>query len=298
MPKRRFSLAKRAGIPSNGTAVPHRASILLALAAATTTGLATPLVVTFEDVALATPYAGGGAYFNGGPTTNSAGWSSAGAHFTNSFTGPEVFGFSFWSGWAASSTTDATTAGFSNQYSAWPGGGAGGSPQYGILYGSSTPGSFAGSRITLPAGFDAPLSVQVANTTYAALSIRDGDVFTERFGGLSGDDPDSFILSIRGLDALGGALGTVDFVLADYRFADNSLDFIRSGWSTVDLSPLGPGVRFLEFAFTSSDVAFGFTNTPTYIALDNLTVIPEPSTWAVLAGAGAILLAVRRRRTS
>jgi hypothetical protein len=38
--------------------------------------------------------------------------------------------------------------------------------------------------------------------TYAALSMRDGDGFAKQFGGASGDDPDYFLLTITGRDAL------------------------------------------------------------------------------------------------
>lgn len=261
---------------------------LAALAAASATA-AHALVIDFEDVALPSTYAGGGAFYNGGPATNATGWSSRGTHFANSYTGPEVFGFAFWSGWSASSTTDTTTPGLPNQYSARPGAAATGSA-YGVLYAGGT-----GSRITLPTGLDQPRSVALANTTYAALSMANGDGFAKKFGGASGDDPDFLLLTITGLDALGSPLGTVEFALADFRSPDNSLDFIRTDWTTVDLTPLGAGVRFLEFDFASSDTSFGFINTPTYVAADNLTVVPEPSTWAALAGLAALGLATRRR---
>ena len=83
------------------------------------------------------------------------------------------------------------------------------------------------------------LSAQVTNTTYAWDSMLNGDGFAKQFGGASGDDPDFLQLVITGYDALGVATGSVDFLLADYRFADNAQDYILTDWTPVDLSSLG-----------------------------------------------------------
>ena len=64
-------------------------------------------------------------------------------------------------------------------------------------------------------------SLMVTNTTYAALSMRDGDSFAKKFGGPSGNDPDYFRLTITGKDSGGSTIGSVEFYLADYRFADS-----------------------------------------------------------------------------
>jgi hypothetical protein len=42
--------------------------------------------------------------------------------------------WSSWDGWAYSNLTDSTTPGFGNQYSAYTGGGQGGSSNYGVAY--------------------------------------------------------------------------------------------------------------------------------------------------------------------
>ena len=65
--------------------------------------------------------------------------------------------------------------------------------------------------IDLPAGMD-PASVRLTNTTFAALSMRDGDAFAKQFGGVSGDDPDWFLLTIDGLDAGGASVGSGRFL--------------------------------------------------------------------------------------
>lgn len=197
-------------------------------------------------------------------------------------------GFWSWSGWTYSSGTDTTTPGSDNQYSAYAGSGAGGSAQYAVAY-------LGDALISL----SAPAVVQgvaLTNTTYTALSLLQGDAFAKKFGGASGNDADWLKLTITGIDAGGAALGSVDFYLADYRFADNNLDYVVQDWTFVDLSSLG-SVAGLRFALTSSDNGDFGMNTPAYFALDDLSVnaVPEPSAlW--LAGLGAVAVVAARRR--
>ena len=180
--------------------------------------------------------------------------------------------FGSWNQWAYANMTDTTTAGYLNQFSAYPGIGAGGSATFGVGFASQ--GDF----------YDAPLitrpsddlrsfgSLAVTNTTYAALSMLLGDSFAKKFGGDSGNDPDFFTLSIEGLDASGQAVGQVDVFLADYQFADNSLDYILDDWVTVDLGPVS-NARSLSFSLTSSDVGGFGMNTPSYFAVDDIVML-------------------------
>jgi hypothetical protein len=248
------------------------------------------LTIDFEDVGANLPIAGN-LFYNGssalpGPTD----FTSGGAAFNNNFT--NFGGGCCWEGFAYSQMTDTTTPGFGNQYSAFPGAGAGGSATYAIGF---TSGGSGVSKVDF--GTDVLLSsVDVTNTTYAALSMQNGDAFSKRFGGASGNDPDFFKLTITGLDAFGAEIGSLEFFLADFRFADNGQDYIVDSWVAVDLSSLGP-VHGLDFTLDSSDVgAFGI-NTPAYFALDDLgyTVVPEPGTGALLALGLAALRVARRR---
>jgi hypothetical protein len=252
------------------------------------------VTIDFEDVGANLPIAGND-YYNGssalpGPTD----FASGGATFANTFT--NFGGGCCWEGFAYSQTTDATTAGPSNQYSAFPGAGAGGSATYGIGF---TGGTVGGSGVsTVDFGVDVLLSsVALTNTTWAALSMQNGDPFAKKFGGVSGNDPDYLLLTITGLDAFASPVGSVELYLADFRFADNGLDYIVDSWVGVDLSSLGP-VRGLDFTMDSSDTSFGFLNTPAYFGIDDLgyTVVPEPGTGALLALGLAALGARRRAR--
>ena len=140
-------------------------------------------------------------------------------------------------------------------------------------------------------------SVMITNTTYAWDSILNGDFAATPFGGASGDVPDWFLLTIAGFDAGGGSTGSVELYLADYRFADNSLDYIVDEWIEVDLTGLG-GVARLELSLTSSDVGQFGINTPTYFAMDDLTqAIPEPSAGTLFA-IGLAVLGLQRGRPS
>ncbi|MBH8565800.1 DUF4465 domain-containing protein [Nostoc sp. CENA67] len=225
-------------------------------------------IVDFEDLNLAPE-----TYYNG--SDGAGGFTSQGAFFNNRYS--QRFGN--WSGWSYSNTTDTTTPGYTNQFSAYTGGGADGSSNYGVAY-TFQPGGSA--YIDLPTGLSAK-SAQITNTTYAVLSMLNGDQFAKKFGGISGNDPDFFRLTITGLDAANATVGNVDFYLADYRFSDNSQDYIVDKWELVDLSSLTGATR-LSFSLTTSDNGQFGPNTPLYFALDNLilndpnaTPIPESS---------------------
>lgn len=201
------------------------------------------------------------------------------------------FSAASFSGFSYSNDNDTTTPGFGNQYAAYTGTDFSGTGNYAInFYSPFTPTSV----IDLPAGQTAQ-SVYVTNTTYAALSMLNGDSFAKAFGGQTGDDPDYFDVIFTGFaggNATGGETGTVTFRLADYTFADNSLDYIVDTWELVDLTALGNAAS-IQVSFASTDVGGFGINTPQYVALDNLVIVPEPAGLGLLALGGLVLL--RRR---
>lgn len=243
---------------------------------------ASAAIVTFETVPL--PPAG---YWNG--SDGSGGVTLDGVTFNNTYTAM----YDSWSGFAVSNRTDTTTPGYLNQYSAFTGGGAGGSANYAVgyytTYETSTNITFA--ALTNLAGKGASFT----NTTYAALDmLNGGDFGSKKFGGTTGNDADWFKLTISAFVAGSPTGATVDFYLADFRFADNSLDYIVNDWRTVDFTPLGT-VDELRITMSSSDSGPFGMNTPSYFAMDNFpAAVPEPSALAsALAGLGLLL---RRKR--
>lgn len=241
------------------------------------------VTIDFSDKTLAS-----NSFYNGGPASNANGWSSGGVRFGNGFNAT----WESWNGFAYSNVNDATTAAWTNQYAAITGTGFGGAGVYAVAY--SGPQDF----IDLPTNHR-PASVRVTNTTYAYFDMLNGSGFSKKFGGVSGDDPDWFFVRFTGYaapGATGAQTGTVvDFYLADYRFTDNSQDYLVSTWQQVDLTPLGEAAS-IGLSWSSSDVGGWGMNTPAYAALDNLVLtVPEPSVTTIACGGAVVWLAVRRR---
>jgi hypothetical protein len=238
------------------------AAVLLAVGSFAGTGYAS--LVDFEDLSLpANSYSNSGSFVSHGATFNNT-------HSTYS-----------WAGWAYSSVNDTHTAGFGNQYAAYTGTGYGGSGTYGVgyvdIYGGTLP------TITIPDGMQVQ-SAMFTNTTYAALSMLNGDGFAKKF-----TSTDWFKLTITGENAANSTVGSVDFYLAQ----DGS---IVNTWQTADLSSL-VGATKLEFNLSSSDNGDWGMNTPSYFAMDNMqmSAVPEPSTLILALVGGLAVLACRRR---
>ena len=150
-------------------------------------------------------------------------FSSAGVVFSNIYDNK----FGSWSGWSYSNVDDATDPGYTNQYAAYAGTAVGGSGIYAVAYGYSMPLTCGSPlpTITIPAGMQVQ-SAMFTNTTYAALSMLDGDGFAKQFG-----PSDWFLLTITGEGASNNVLGSVGFYLK----AINGP--IVSTWQSVNLSP-------------------------------------------------------------
>ena len=179
--------------------------------------------------------------------------------------------FFSWTGFSISNTTDVTTAGWGNQYSSYVGTGSNVSPNYAMFY---LEGGITTNASNLV--FD---SIKITNSTYAAISMRDGDDFGKQFGsstdangvddGTNGED--FFKVWIIVEDFLGNEKDSLEFYLADYRFSNNNLDYIVDEWTNIDLTSFSFPVSSLDFRFVSSDNGAGWINTPTYFALDDIT---------------------------
>jgi len=171
--------------------------------------------------------------------------------------------FDFWTGWAISATTDVTTSGFTNQYSSIVGEGADGSSAYAVSFAS--PESYVTLDTEQTTGMLTIPSVHFTNSTYAYLSMRDGDAFAKKFGGETGDDPDFFLLTIKTY-AENELQDSIPFYLADYRFEDNSQDYILDEWEEVTFSNVE--IDSITFGLSSSDNSMFGMNTPAYFCAD------------------------------
>lgn len=175
--------------------------------------------------------------------------------------------WSSWSGFAISADTDVTTPGFLNQYSSIAGTGADGSQAYAVSF-ASPPATMARPN----KGDQFIKGLAINNATYAYLSMLDGDSFAKKFGGVTGDDPDYFLLTIKGYWAGELLSDSLNHYLADYRFEDNSQDYIQRDWSTLDIfNSIGPADS-LSFQLSSTDVGQFGMNTPAYFCVDNIEV--------------------------
>jgi hypothetical protein len=181
-------------------------------------------------------------------------------------------GWSSWNGFSISNITDNTTAGWGNQYSAYPGSGMN-SNNYAIFYPEGTVGfQDNGDYGTIDSLF-------ITNTTYAAISMRDGDAFAKQFGssldanglvdGTNGED--FFKVWIIAEDFTGTEKDSIEFYLADYRFSDNAQDYIIEEWVKIDLTVIPFSKKKITFRFESSDNGDFGMNTPSYLAVDNVS---------------------------
>jgi hypothetical protein len=211
------------------------------------------VVTDFEDLNLVAD-----TFWNG--LDGSGGFISGNVFCHNAFT-DFGGGITYWSGFAYSNITDNQTAGFGNQYSAYPGGGADDSKIYVIGYDVDT------LTFTEPMK---SVKLSVANDTYPALSMKNGDAFSKKFGGDSGNDPDWFKLTINAMNNAGSVIGTAEIMLADYTSSDNSKDYISNVWNEIDLSSFGE-IKSFAFSLSSSDNGDYGMNTPAYFCLDNIT---------------------------
>lgn len=186
-------------------------------------------------------------------------------------------GYAFWDhGFTYSNMSDSLSGGLGNQYAARTGKAYAGT-QYAVAYGASNK-----VMLTDRAQGKGAQGFYVTNATYSWTSMKYGDFFSRKFGDTTGTKsglpqgsmPDYFRLIVQGYQ--GGALrvDSVQFYLADYRFADSTKDYIVKDWQWVSLLKLG-AVDSLLFTLESSDTSsFGgvtYINTPLYFCIDNFT---------------------------
>ena len=206
---------------------------------------------TFEDVQLGT----GGIWQ---PPVGENEMSSGGWLFTNSTQ------YGYWGGFTASNRTDLSQTGLNAQYTAATGCGYDGSSQYAVAYtmGVQTDVYAADGQLHTVTG------CYVTNNLWTYQDILQGGYGEPPYGGPTGNDPDWFKVTATGKNASGQTVGTLDFYLADFRFANNDEDYVLNTWEWFDLSPLG-NVATISFSLSSSRGSGFNMITPAYFCMDN-----------------------------
>lgn len=110
-------------------------------------------------------------------------------------------------------------------------------------------------------------SIQITNTTAAYNSMLLGDVIGKKFGGSTGNDSDYFFCRIHSFHQ-GKVIDSQDVYLADFRFADNSKDYILKTWEYVKFSWSTDSLSF--HLYSSDNVQWGM-NTPAFFAVDDVS---------------------------
>ncbi len=199
--------------------------------------------------------------------TTGADWQTTNAIFRYSWD----TGWSYWSeGTAYTNINDSTNGNYTNLYGCIAYKGYNNSNYY------VTGQNFA--TIVLKSPYQIVDGFYITNTTYAAKVMKYGNMFSRAFGDTTGTGcncpqgsyPDWFKVTIKGYKNGSMLNDSVEFYLADYRFSNNSLDYIVWNWQWVDCSSLGT-VDSIQFYMYSSDVGVYGINTPTYFSMDNFT---------------------------
>jgi hypothetical protein len=228
-----------------------RKSLLLSLALIMAAFAMAQEPATFEDV----PLGSGGIWQ---PPVGENEMPSGGWLFTNSTQ------YGYWGGFTASNRTDLSQTGLNAQYTAAAGCGYDGSTQYAVAYtmGVQTDVYATDGQLHTVTG------CYVTNNLWTYQDILQGGYGELPYGGTTGNDPDWFKVTATGKNASGQTVGTLDFYLADYRFANNEEDYVLNTWEWFDLSPLG-NVATISFSLSSSRGSGYNMITPAYFCMDN-----------------------------
>ena len=162
------------------------------------------------------------------------------------------------SGFAVSTKNDTTTQGYTNLHSAYAGVGARNSKVYLSGWGLDS------TYFKLPINRSL-ISFEVTNSTYAALSMKNGDSFAKKF--VKGD---YFKLIVKGYSK-GVEKTRVEVYLADFRSENTNEHFIQKNWKKIP-TPYFDNIDEVRFNLESSDNGQWGMNTPACFVLDNLVI--------------------------
>ena len=182
------------------------------------------------------------------------------------------FGYS-WAGFAFSAVSNVVVNWYTNQYAAI----APRTNAYAVGFHSHWDRIAPEIVFGVPA---APRSVLLNNTTWAALSMRDGCSPARAF-----TEGDTFVLTLTARDLDGKAVAATNHYLADFR----GTNFIQTNWFELDLSWMPPTVVSLVGTLETTDVGEWGANTPTYFALADFTYAYSDGSDGIVASNSAIL---------
>jgi hypothetical protein len=164
----------------------------------------------------------------------------------------------FGGGFTYINKTDKTTAGYTNNSAIT------GTGKLSATYMTVNPSEYSTDKFHFAGNQSHTVKgMYVTNSTYAYLSMQNGDTSAKKF--VAGD---WFKLTVTGLDEKGNTTGTVDFYLADYR---DGKKIMVDQWTWLDLSALGK-VAEVKFSMSSTDTGKWGMNTPAYFCMDGFTI--------------------------
>lgn len=166
------------------------------------------------------------------------------------------YGAWYWAGFAFSTVSNTADGTYANQYAA----AQARTNAYAVAYDDGGWHPAPEILLDLPA---APKSILVNNTAYAAHVIRHGNEYARAF-----TTNDTFILTLAARNIAGEIVATTNHYLADFR---DGQTFIQTNWSALDLSWMPPEVVSLVGTLATTDMSYGWANTPTYFALADFT---------------------------
>jgi len=162
-------------------------------------------------------------------------------------------------GFALSTKQDTLSIGEKSMYAAYAGSGSGNSNTYIVSVGTS--------MFKMPTKATTLISLDITNSTYAALSMKNGDQIAKKF---NANDKDFLKVWIRGY-AAGKVRDSIEVYLANFQSSNNAEHYIQKTWKKVDLSKLNP-VDSVNFRMESSDKNSLGILTPSFFAIDNIII--------------------------
>ncbi|MBA3827299.1 MAG: DUF4465 domain-containing protein [Taibaiella sp.] len=221
-------------------------------------------VSDFESLTLSKPDT---FYVNYSMPGKDVGFDNGLAHFQCVY--DTVYGGLWESGFAYSNEKDSIDGGYMHPYSTKSASGYSGSANYVVANITGVP---AVINLKAAAAGHTVQGFYITNSTYAYNSMLHGDGFAHKFGDTTGrrSGLDWFKLTVYGYSGGVKKPDSVDFYLADFRFTDNSKDYILKDWKWLNLLPLGH-IDSLSIGMSSSDTNHYGMLTPAYFCMDNFT---------------------------